>query len=76
MTWLTKFFRKEEQRRPEPDPGAARAQSELLASERSVHRSKIEGEEARELTERLRAIRKRNHLAASLRLRLQEGLRD
>lgn len=75
MTWLTRLFKKEDPR-PEPDPSAARAQSELLASERSVQRSKIEGEEARQLTERLREIRRQNHLAAGLRLRLQEGLRD
>lgn len=75
MTWLNRIFRKED-RRPGPDIEAARAQRALLASERSVQRSKIEGEEARQLAERLREIRMKNHLAASLRLRLQEGLRD
>lgn len=74
MTWLDRLFRKED--RPEPSPGAARAQSELLASERSVQRSKIEGEEGRALAERLREIRMRNHLADGLRIKLQEALRD
>ncbi len=74
MTWLDRFFRKED--RPEPNLGAVRAQNELLASERSVQRSRIEGEEGRQIAERLREIRKRNHLAEGLRIKIQEALRD
>lgn len=74
MTWLERLFRKED--RPEPVPETDRAQHELLASERAVQRSKIEGEEARQLARSLREIRMRNHLAEGLRIRLQEALRD
>ena len=75
MTWLTRLFRTEE-RADQDDEEVTRAQIELLASERSVRNSRIEGEEGRALAERLREIRMRNHLAAGLRLRIQEGLRD
>lgn len=74
MTWFKRLFSKED--RPEPIPGEDRAQHELLASERAVQRSKIEGEEARQLARSLREIRMRNHLAEGLRIRLQEALRD
>jgi hypothetical protein len=74
MTWLDRFFGKEG--RPEPNPGAARAQNELLASERSVQKSRIEGEEGRALAKRLKEIRMQNHLAEGLRTKLQEALRD
>lgn len=74
MTWFERFFGKED--RPEPNPGAARAQIELAASERSVQKSTIEGEEGRALAARLKEIRMRNHLAEGLRIKLQEALRD
>lgn len=76
MTWLDRIFRKEDRPEPDPDLGADRAQHELLASERAVQRSRIEGEEAQQLAQRLREIRMRNHLADGLRIRLQEALRD
>jgi hypothetical protein len=74
MTWFDRFLRKGD--RPEPNPGEFRAQRELLASERSVQRSRLEGEEGRAIAERLKEIRMRNHLAEGLRIRLQEALRD
>lgn len=74
MTWFDKLFGKGN--RSEPSSVDDRAQSELLASERAVQRSKIEGEEARQLARSLREIRMRNHLAEGLRIKIQEALRD